>query len=795
MKSHRFPVLVLLFLALAILGDVARAEPRRLLLVSQGPDGHPIGSHEYALGQRVLVELLKGLRDVEVTTSHVEDDWSEGPGLLERSDCVVLFVSEGGKWIDADDRRRQAFVALADRGGGLVGIHWALGCKEATSISTLTQLFGACHGGSDRKYVVTETTLTPKSAHAVTKGLKPWKVYDEFYFRLKRTELGGDLQPLLEIEIDGRPEMVSWAWTRPNRGRSFGFTGGHFHDRWLTPDYQRLLLQGIAWAAQVSLSDAPIAVARRPDELQWFRGVVSDAESGQPLPARIYLRSESGSWYFPKSADANGSSIAFQREYPQTRSIEMHSTISPHAFTLELPRGRYSLSAERGKEYAPHRIDFTIENGPVEVEIALERFVNMAERGWYSADTHLHRDLSDMPNLVLAEDLNVAFPMTYWVTSSTANPVRENRAKAPAGSAGVIRVDESHFVHSMSTEYEIFRVGERNHTLGAFLGIGHRTPIDKTTPPVKPIAEQIHAEGGLIDLEKHSWPWSISLVPLVQPDLYELANNHCWRTEFGFPQWTLDAVGDYMKLERNEAGLTEWGWIDFGFQTYYALLNCGRKLAPTAGSAAGVHPVPAGFGRVYVESSSPLDFAQWQRDLAAGRSFVTTGPLLISRVNGRKAGDTLQFDREQLQRAENTVRMAGEIYALAPIDRIEIVVNGKVVERFEPDSTERKQGRSSLSYSYHFERTLPIQSSGWMAVRVFESHPGGRVRFAHSAPWYLQVQGTEVAPAKDEMDYLLQRCRRELERSRELIGPAGTAEYEEALRYYEQIAERVPRDD
>ena len=67
----------------------------------------------------------------------------------------------------------------------------------------------------------------------------------------------------------------------------------------------------------------------------------------------------------------------------------------------------------------------------------------------------------------------------------------------------------------------------------------------------------------------------------------------------------------------------ELNWTLYGFQTYYALLNCGLRLQPTAGTANGVHPVPLGFSRVYVHLDEPFSFDAWMRGLAAGRSFVT----------------------------------------------------------------------------------------------------------------------------------------------------------------------------
>jgi len=47
------------------------------------------------------------------------------------------------------------------------------------------------------------------------------------------------------------------------------------------------------------------------------------------------------------------------------------------------------------------------------------------------------------------------------------------------------------------------------------------------------------------------------LVPVMKVDLFELLNNHVWRTRFGFAKWTYEMRPAYMKLETNERGFTE----------------------------------------------------------------------------------------------------------------------------------------------------------------------------------------------------------------------------------------------
>src|SRR5262249_55789335 len=160
--------------------------PKKILLVSSGPDGHPPTTHEYVAGLDILARCLKPVSGIEVTTAKAEGAWKEGPELVGRADCVVLFLSEGAKWLSADDKRLAAFRQHAKRGGGLVVLHWGMGTKEAEPIESFVALFGACHGGPDRKYKELETRVVvadPK--HPIATGIKDFKLRDEFYYKLK----------------------------------------------------------------------------------------------------------------------------------------------------------------------------------------------------------------------------------------------------------------------------------------------------------------------------------------------------------------------------------------------------------------------------------------------------------------------------------------------------------------------------------------------------------------------------------------------------------------------------------
>ena len=508
------------------------------------------------------------------------------------------------------------------------------------------------------------------------------------------------------------------------------------------------------------------------------RGQVRDAVSGALIPARMHIRAEDGTWHFPSSV--GGTAVAYRKSRPENpKSVEMHTTLSAHPFSVELPPGKYTFTVERGKEYHPEQKDVTVGNDPLEVKFSLRRWIDMAKLGWYSGDTHVHRALDELQNVILAEDLNVALPLLDWTREAFVSPQAARKQPFRDAAPQPVNVDGTHVYYPRNTEYELFTVNKKSHTLGAFFGLNHRTVIDMAAPPVRGIAERIHREGGLIELDKHNWPWSMMLIPVMQPDLYELSNNHVWRADFGFRAWG-EAAPAYMKVEGDDKGLTEWGWLDYGFQNYYALLNCGFRLRPTAGTASGVHPVPLGFGRVYVECPQKFTYEAWISGLNAGRSFVTTGPMLFVQTDGQPPGHT--FASKSVTAKDYRVR--GSAISSNPLDRIEILVDGEIVGTVKP-----KNHKTIFdAYESELDELVPIDATSWIAVRCFEDRPDKRIRFAHSSPVHIDVPGKPLRPRKAEIDFLIQRVRDQLARNETVLPAESLDEYRAALTAYEQIA-------
>ena len=90
-------------MALLFASFLHAAEPtKKLLIIGDKPDGHPVTTHEFMKGSHILADLLKDESDLEVTVVDGQEPFTDGPDLIRKADGVVIFVSEGAKWAQLD---------------------------------------------------------------------------------------------------------------------------------------------------------------------------------------------------------------------------------------------------------------------------------------------------------------------------------------------------------------------------------------------------------------------------------------------------------------------------------------------------------------------------------------------------------------------------------------------------------------------------------------------------------------------------------------------------------------------
>ena len=517
-----------------------------------------------------------------------------------------------------------------------------------------------------------------------------------------------------------------------------------------------------------------------------FTADVIDAESRQLIAARVYLRSETtGTDHLVRSLGVLNA-VPYQKQSKiNPRSVEIHTSVPAGAFVAEnLPVGRYTLLVERGKEYFPQAVSIELAENETKpkITVVLKRWVDMAERGWFSGETHLHRPWDQLPVVLQAEDLNVAMPITYWCIDAYESPRPWDKNPSSAIPDRLIEVDKTHVVWPRNTEYEITKVGGRRHTLGALFVLNHREPLPLGAPDWRPIADHARSVGALMDMDKLDWPFAMTLPHTTDATLYELANNHMWRTEFAITRWNTEAPAFLQPPNGGKEG-DEFGWLDYTLGQYYMLLNAGFRLVPTAGTASGVHPVPAGFSRVYVHLEKEFSYDGWLSGLRDGRSFVTTGPMLFAKVNDQHPGATL---------SGGLVMLKAEILSEHPMKTVDVVHNGRIIPVETRSTTRTKAG----AWQTEVNAEIAFESCGWFCLRCTEDRPDGRLRFAHSAPWRMDVPDKPLCLSRQEKDYLVQRVQHEIVRSTGILPDSALAEYQAALRHFESlpVAEEVTND-
>lgn len=267
MKRTLVCVSALVLCAQMVCSSTAQAEEtakKKILLIGQKRD-HPPGAHQYMAGLRVLATCLKQVPEMEVKLVQADEPWRDGPALLRDVDGIVLSLGQGGRWIQNDPKRLEAIMRLAQKKTGIVAIHWAIGAQKGRYITPYREIIGCIHGGEDRKYIVCETELVVQAPdHPIFHGVHGLHIRDEWYYHLKRSPQG-KIESLLAAVIDGQRETVGWAYTRDGGGRSFGFSGMHFHKNWQNESLRRMIVQAVLWTVHLPIPEKGIPVDVPPD--------------------------------------------------------------------------------------------------------------------------------------------------------------------------------------------------------------------------------------------------------------------------------------------------------------------------------------------------------------------------------------------------------------------------------------------------------------------------------------------------------------------------------------------------
>lgn len=447
---------------------------------------------------------------------------------------------------------------------------------------------------------------------------------------------------------------------------------------------------------------------------------IIDKASGKPTNARVYAWGSNDSIYAARECI----SYRYQTNWLEPiGNTGFHITTINDGFTIDLPKGKSKIIIEKGKEYRPIIKDVAIKAGKtVQLEIELDRWLNMTELGWYSGDMHVHRSLKEMDSIMLTEDLNVAIVQTYWNSELEKEGLQTmtNQFLDRADADGTVHIDNTHIFSMTGHEIEGKPGALLSHVTGkSNVPLNGNNEANKNNSATfLSIINQANKLGDYVSIEKpfykeaHVW--------LAKgADFTQLVNNH--HNHDGYHP----AVKVKKTSLKSDYPDGELGYTMFICDLYYGYLNCGFKIMPTAGSASGVLANPIGFNRIYAKVDGELSMQKWLKAVKAGNSFVTNGPMLLTTFNGNQPGGILTLEQGTKVEVEST------IYSNIPIDRIELIKNGRVI------ATNNEVLLKDETAKVKFE--IPFDESAWVAVRCFEKRVDNNTRLAHTAPFFVKI--------------------------------------------------------
>ena len=500
----------------------------------------------------------------------------------------------------------------------------------------------------------------------------------------------------------------------------------------------------------IDLIDSPsvLPVKFLPEHFTTYPVSISmyEKNTGSPVYARVHITDEKGR-YWPPRGHQKTINIGWREDVGGDVRVsgKTYAYVGPD-FIVDLPVGKYHIEAEKGIEYESASMDFYVNSVDNKSQrLIFNRWINMENSGWYSGDTHTHF-LNDHTAVLeaQAEDLNVINVLaTKWGELIT-------NIHDVTGSPSLVSTDK----------HIVFFNEEVRHP---FLGHAILHPIRKLIyplswgegmegvyggydfPPMAYQADKARAQGGLV-----TWAHFMSAngevaidVALGKVDTIDLFT------------WVDVFKPTNKHSDRPDSGIAE---------LWYAFLNTGARLPVTAGTDKMMNTQVAGSSRTYAHiDSGDFSYDSWIDALRNGRTFITTGPIISLKANNEDIGSVVVMKPGETIRLEAEVRTLKDRY---PVDKIEIIQNGKVV------ATQINDDQSEL-IKLSFESQ--INKSSWFAVRAYGARilpnntwpaigsiygidpPNGFPVMAHTSPIYAEIPGSKIWLEEDAA-FLAKKC-------------------------------------
>jgi len=437
----------------------------------------------------------------------------------------------------------------------------------------------------------------------------------------------------------------------------------------------------------------------------FVRFEIVDGKTKRAIPVRIKLEDGRGNYFFPTAGNL---------------LLDMATRYRPmwfytkEPFDLNVPLdGSVSLVVSKGFEYKKQCVRVCPQNVKGNtLHVELHRWINMAQKGWYSGEVHLHSnvmpkldDYSGWEILPEAEGLDLAFLQICNISGqifSNEYPIGE-LTQFSQKTKSIISIGEE-FRNNVYGHLCLLNIKEIIPPISTGLLAGKSCP---DYPPNLYVCDEAHRQGGIV-VAHSGWE------QVLETEVPKFSNPGSFETPIDL------AFGKIDLLEVNDIRVvSEW----------YRVLNCGFRVP----AATGPDFFLSDCRRVYVQTGNEFNIDFWLQNLRKGKSFLTNGPMIFLTVDGNEPGAIIKLEKYR-KVSIHCCAMDGRNSSLSCL---EIVFNGKIIR-----STKEMEGKEILNLDFEFM----VEESGWIAARCTSIN---QEFWAHTNPVYIEMSDSIFAVEKD----------------------------------------------
>ncbi len=458
---------------------------------------------------------------------------------------------------------------------------------------------------------------------------------------------------------------------------------------------------------------------------------IVDAATGKPTACRVNVVGADGNFYQPK--DNPLSAFSLTGKWPDTLAGNRQGKApiryfgrffyTPGRFSVDVPAGPVRIEVWKGFEFRPETLStFAATGSTHDLQLAIARTVPMAAEGWHSGDPHLHftraSDADDalIFDLLEAEDIRLGTILCYNDTGSYPGLMPEliTPQLRGLGTRSIRQRGDYQIVSGQEYRNAVF--GHINLFMRDSLVLDGQQLDPNLGPMFGKLGAETRDQGGYA-FHAHGG--------------------------YGLEIWADLVQGATSGVELLQFGI----YRGIGLEGWYHVLNAGFRFP---GVAACDYPACRKLGdcRTYVHLDGPLNCADWLRAAAEGRSFMTSGPLLLLEVDGRHPGDTITTNDAKPLATKARLRVRSET---APVTTVQLIVGGRVARELSLPAT------AGVGQWIELDEPLELAESTWIAARAFsKSKSGAADAESHTNPVYVNLNG-KMPYHESDLDWLVAR--------------------------------------